>query len=134
MDIFVLFAFLLFTGKKDQIRPFIFWENLRRAEFAFCFYLNFSRVTNKRRLSGFRFFESSVVDNSNIFFSVISEIQNSTPALTKFYKLKHFVPTESWVDSDLFQVIKLWKKTSLINVWHVVNSNPSVFLWSPNTC
>ena len=107
MDIFVLFAFLLFTGKKDQIRPFIFWENLRRAEFAFCFYLNFSRVTNKRRLSGFRFFESSVVDNSNIFFSVISEIQNSTPALTKFYKLKHFVSTEFWVDSDLFQVIKL---------------------------
>ena len=62
------------------------------------------------------------------------QIQNSTPALIKFYKVKHFVPTESWPDSDLFQVIKNLKKNELKNAWHVVNNSPSVFLWSPNPC
>ena len=32
MDEFVLFAFLLFT---NQICPFVFWENLRRANLLF---------------------------------------------------------------------------------------------------
>ena len=102
---FVCF-FTLHRKKRSNSSVHFLGESTAR-QFAFRFYLNFSRVTNKRRLSGFRFFESSVVDNSNIFFSVISEIQNSTPALTKFYKLKHFIPTEFWVDSNLFQVIKL---------------------------
>ena len=66
-------------------------------------------VTNKKPLSVVRFFKSRCIIAIYIF-SVISEIQNSTPALIKFYKVKHFVPTESWADSDLFQVIKNLKK------------------------